>query len=209
MLNKNMTSNIMTKEGIEKTIASLKVGNIEAHVVDNGAEALEKIKELIPEGVSVMNGASVTLEQIGFVDYLKSGEHGWNNLHKAIVEETDKTKQMALRQQAIHSEYYLGSIHALAETGEIVVASNTGSQLPHIVFTSKNVIFVVSAKKIVPTLFDALERLKSHVIPLENVHMQKKYGMNTADNKIVIIKGENPHMGRKVRVILVNEDLGF
>lgn len=204
-----MTSKIMTDEIVRKTIDSLKAANIEALLVESSTEALEKIKELIPQGASVMNGASVTLEQIGFVDYLKSGTHGWNNLHAAIAAETDKPKQMLLRQEAIHSEYYLGSVHALAESGEIVIASNTGSQLPHIVFTSKNIILVVSTKKIVPTLFDALERLENHVIPLEDDHMQKKYGANTADNKIVIIKGENPHMGRKVRIILVNEDLGF
>ncbi len=205
-----MKFNILaTNEIVEKTIISLTARNIEIILVENGSEALEKIKEIIPADASVMNGASVTLEQIGFVEYLKSGEHGWNNLHAAIVAETDNEKKMLLRQQAIHSDYYLGSVHALAETGEIIVASNTGSQLPHIVFTSKNIIFVVSVKKIVPTLFDALKRLEEHVIPLEDDHMQKKYGANTADNKIVIIKGENPHMGRKVRVILINEDLGF
>ncbi len=205
-----MEFNILAKKEITvKTAAALTLRNIEAIMVENGAEALEKIKEFIPQGASVMNGASVTLEQIGFVDYLKSGEHGWNNLHATIVAETDKVEQMKLRQEATHSEYYLGSIHALAETGEIIIASNTGSQLPQIVFTSKNVILVASTKKIVPTFFDAMERLENHVIPLENEHMQKKYGVNTADNKILIIKGENPMIGRKVRVILINEDLGF
>ena len=36
-----------------------------------------------------MNGSSVTLEQIGFVDYLKAGAHGWNNVHAGIVAEPD------------------------------------------------------------------------------------------------------------------------
>lgn len=200
---------LATKETIEKTIKGLSERNVEAFLVETGVDALNKIKELIPKDASIMNGASVTLEQIGFVDYLKGEQHGWNNLHKAIVEEKDGAKQAQLRNQALTSEYYLGSVHALAETGEFIIASNTGSQLPHIVFSSPNIIFVVSAKKIVPSLTDAMNRLMEHVVPLEDEHMKQMYGVGTSVNKIVTFKNENPMMGRKIRMIIVNEDLGF
>ena len=177
--------------------------------VKTGAEALAKIKEIIPEGASVMNGSSVTLEQIGFVEYLKSGEHKWNNLHKGIFEEKDPAKQSQLRREAVLSDYYLGSVHALAETGEFIVASNSGSQLPHIVFTSPNLIFVVSTKKIVADLPAAMKRLEEHVLPLEDKHMMEKYGVGTKDNKILIVKGESQMTHRKINFILVDEDLGF
>ena len=59
-------------ETVNKTIAALAERGIKAVVVDNRAEALEKVKSLIPNGASVMNGGSRTLEGIGFVDYLKS-----------------------------------------------------------------------------------------------------------------------------------------
>ncbi len=194
---------------VKETIGSLGKRHIEVLSVENGAQALDKIKELIPTGASVMNGSSRTLEQIGFVDYLKAGTHGWNNLHEGILAEKDSAKQALLRKQAVLSDYYLGSVHGLAQTGEFVIASNTGSQLPHIVFTSPNLIFVVSTKKIVPTLADAMARLQEHVIPLEEKHMQELYGVHTAPNKVLIFQGENPMLERKVRVILVNEDLGF
>ncbi len=194
---------------LDKTVAALKANGIEPIVVENGTKALEKIKELIPVGASVMNGASVTLEQIGFIEYLKSGSHGWKNLHAAIVAEQDPAKQALLRKQTTLSDYYLGSVHALTETGEFVVGSNSGSQLPHIVFSSPNLIFVVGAQKIVPTLSDAMKRLEDYVVPLENKHMQEKYGVDTMLSKIVIFKKENLKMGRKVRMILVKEPLGY
>lgn len=200
---------LASKEIVERTVQALTAKNIEAVVVKNGIEALEKIKSFIPQGASVMNGSSVTLEQIGFVDYLKSGTHGWNNLHAGIVAEKDQVKQSALRKQAVLSDYYLGSVQALTEDGEFIIASNTGSQLPHIVFTSPNLIFVVSIKKIVPTFAEALKRLEDYVVPLEDKHMMEKYGVGTKINKIVVFKGENPMMGRKVRMILVEESLGF
>lgn len=200
---------LATTEVVESTMAALRAKGIDASVVANSSDVLKKIKELIPKGASVMNGASVTLEQVGFIEYLKGGDHGWNNLHEAIVMEKDPVKQGDLRKQALHSDYYLGSTHALAQTGELLIASNSGSQLPHIVFTSPNLVFVVSTKKIVPTLEDTYKRLSAHVIPLEDERALKAYGVHTAANKIVVFQGENSMMGRKVHVILVSEDLGY
>ena len=194
---------------VERTVAALRANGVEALMVKDGAAALAAIKEFIPRGASVMNGSSRTLEQIGFVDYLKQGNHGWNNLHSVILGEKDKAKQVVLRKQALLSDYYLGSVHALAQTGEFVIASNTGSQLPHIVYSSPNLIFVVSTKKIVLTLADGLQRLEQHVLPLEDKHMMEKYGIHTMPSKVVLFRRENPMLGRKVKMLLVSEDLGF
>ena len=200
---------LANKEAINKVLQNFKPRNMEGHLVQTKQEALELIKQLIPEGSSIMNGASESLKEIGFVDYLKSGEHGWNNLHENILKESDPTKQAALRKQAILSDFYLGSVHALAETGEMIIASNTGSQLPHIVYTSLNLIFVVSTKKIVPTLADGFKRLEEHVIPLEDKRMQAVYGSGTFHAKTVIFHAESPLTKRNVHVILVEEPLGF
>lgn len=199
---------LATQKSIEKTIKSLTENGLEAFVVENGDQALQMIKELVPSGVSVMNGASLTLEKIGYVEYLKSGEHGWDNLHGKIFAETDRAKQLELRKQATLSDYYLGSVHAVAETGEFVIGSNTGSQLPHIAYTSSNLIFVVSTKKIVPTLTDAVNRLEQYVVPLEDENIMVKFNIHTMLAKVLIFKKENPMMGRKVRMIFIKEDLG-
>ncbi len=200
---------LASAETVEKTAEAIRARGLDVISVATKADALAKIKELIPAGASVMNGASRTLEEVGFIDYLKAGEHGWNNLHANILAETDPAKQAALRKQSVISDFYLGSVHAVAETGELVIASNTGSQLPHIVFTSPNVIFVVSTKKIAPSLADALARLNEHVVPLEDVRMKAAYGVGTMVSKIVIFQHEHSMMKRKVQVLFVNEDLGF
>jgi len=200
---------IASKEQVEKTAASLRERNFIPVIVGSGAKALEKIKELIPKGASVMNGASRTLDEIGFVEYFKSPEQPWNNLHAAVVAEEDPVKQATLRKHAVLSDYYLGSVHALAETGEMVIGSNTGSQMPHIVYTSPNLIFVISTQKIVPTLDAAQKRLDEYVVPLEDKRLMGVHNAHTHLSKELIIHWENPMMGRKVHVILVNEKLGF
>lgn len=197
------------KEVVEKVEKVLTERGFLPESVETGAEALARIKELIPSGASVMNGSSKTLEEIGFVDYLMGGMHGWNNLHEAVLAEKDPVKQKELRERSLTSDYYLGSVHAITKEGEIVISSNTGSQLSHLVFTSPNIILVVSTKKIVPTLPDAFERLEKYVMPLEDASILKKYGVHTMRAKTLILHRENPMIGRKVHIIFVNEKLGF
>lgn len=202
-------SELPNNEVVEKTSQALTNHNYNVVIVNTKEEALAEIKKAIPEGASVMNGSSVTLEQIGFVEYLKEGKHSWNNLHAAIVAEKDPEKQMELREKAQLSDYYVGSVHALTENGEYVVASNTGSQLPHLVYTSKNLILVVSTKKIVSSVEEGMKRLSEYVVPLEDKHMQEKYGTGTQVNKVLIVNGESSFSKRKISFILIQEDLGF
>lgn len=199
---------IPSAETIAKTAAALKERNFDTVVVNTKEEALEKIKLLIPAGASVMNGSSTTLNQIGFVDYLKSGNSGWNNLHEAILEEKDPAKQAELRKQSILAQYFLGGVHAITESGQLLVASATGSQLSSIVFSSDNVILVSGANKIVPTIEDAFARLKEYVFPLENERMKTVGYPGSVMGKVLIYEREiNPT--RKITIVLIKEKLGF
>jgi hypothetical protein len=200
---------LASQESINKTVQALELNGFQPEVVENRAEALERIKVLIPKDASVHNGASTTLQEIGYIDYLKSNTHGWNNIHATILAESDVEKQSKLRRESVFSDYYLGSVHAMSETGEMVIASNTGSQLPHLVFTSPNIILVVSTQKISPTLIDAMNRLEEYVVPLEDERSMNAYKSHTMNTKTLILHKENPMMGRKVHIILVKEHLGF
>lgn len=200
---------LANKETVDKTIGSLAERGIKAVLVGNRTEALEKIKTFIPQGASVMNGSSRTLEEIGFVDYLKSGQHGWKNLHEEILTEKDPVKQAMLRKQAVLADYYLGSVHAVAETGQLVIASNSGSQLPHIVFTSPNLIFVIGTQKLAPNLDAALSRVREYVLPLEDKRMKDAGYGGSAISKLLIFEREQPFMNRNVHLIFVNEKIGF
>ena len=198
-----------SKEVVERTIKALANQGFLPEFVETKEEALSRIKELIPQGASIMNGSSRTLEEIGFVDYLKEGQHGWNNLHEAILAEQDAAKQAVLRKQSVLSDFYLGSVHAVSESGELVVSSNSGSQLSHLAFTSQNLILVVGVQKITPDLTTAMSRLQDHVFPLEDERM-KSVGMGGSYvSKTLILSKEQPFMGRKAHVIFVNEKLGF
>lgn len=193
---------------IKKVMDAVKQRGITPELVETREDALKRLQELIPQGAEVMTGSSTTLNQIGFTDLLKSGKHPWKNWKDIILSEKDRAKQMELRRKSIMSEYFLGSVHAIAETGEMVFASASGSQLPAYVFTTNNIIWVAGTQKIVPTLPDAIKRLEEYVFPLEDARMKKEGAAGSTIGKLLIFKKEiNPT--RKLTLILVNEKLGF
>ncbi len=203
----NTFDTLASGDVLAKTEKALAEHRFLPETVATSAEALARIKALIPAGASVMNGSSRTLDEIGFIEYLKGGTHGWNNLHASVLAEKDPAKQALLRKHAVVSDFYLGSAHAVTETGELVFASASGSQLPHLVFTSPNILLVVGVQKIVPTLADAHARIR--VFPLEDARMKSVGASGSLIGKELILHEEHPKMGRKVHVIFVNEKLGF
>jgi L-lactate utilization protein LutB len=200
---------LATQAIIETTAANITPRNFQSHIVESGADALSLIKGLIPAGASVQTGTSRTLEEIGFIDYLKDDAHGWNNLKGKVANEKDPVVQTKLRKEATLSDVYLGSVHAVTEDGELYIASNTGSQMPNIVFNSPTVIFVVGAQKIVPDRAHAFERIEKHVVPLEDERMMQALNMHTQWSKTFILSKEPAFNQRNIHVILVKEKLGF
>ncbi len=199
---------LASKSATKNVMDAVKKRGITPEFVDTGEDALRRLQALIPQGAEVMTGSSTTLNQIGFTDFLKSGKHPWKNWKDVILSEKDGSKQMELRRKSVLSEYFLGSVHAIAETGEMVIASASGSQLPSYLFTSNNVIWVVGAQKIVPSLPDAIKRVREYVFPLEDARMKKEGAAGSTIGKILIFEKEiNP--ARKLTLILVNEKLGF
>lgn len=200
-------SELADQANIDTTLENLKGRNIHPHFVQTKAEALATIQKLIPADSEVMTGSSMSLDQIGFIELLKSGTHPWNNLKAAIVNETDPAKQAELRRQSSLSQFFLGSVHALTTDGVALIASASGSQLPAYAFTSDNVIWVVGAQKLVPNLDEAFKRVREHVFPLEDARMKSTGAPGSVFGKWLIFEREV--MPRNVHLILVNEVLGF
>jgi L-lactate utilization protein LutC len=192
---------------LERTRKALQARGIQTALVKDRAEALAWLLKTIPAGGQVMTTSSTTLEEIGFIDLLKSGTHPWRNFKERILAEKDTQKQNELRALSTSVDYYLGSVHAVAETGEVVVASNSGSQLPAYAFNSPHVLWVVGAQKVAKDLESAIRRVRTYVLPLEDARARKAYGAGSSTSKILIIEKE-VRPGR-LTLLLVKEKLGF
>ncbi|WP_280587342.1 lactate utilization protein [Halorubrum sp. Boch-26] len=194
-------------ETVESAVAGLEASGFDVIVVDDADEALETVKSQIPDGVSVMNGHSTTLEEIGFDELLSEGDHEWESLPNEIWSIDDDDERQAARRKAQTADYFLGGINAVAETGELVAADLSGSRIGAYPFAAGNVVIVSGANKIVPTLDDALDRLESVAYPLENERAQEAYGVESSIAKQLIYRQETEE-GRTT-VVLVRERLGY
>jgi hypothetical protein len=197
---------LASDEQIERTVRALAENNIEALVAENGEEARRIFFELVPEGSEVFLGASVTLETLGIKDEIdKSGR--FNSLRPKIFAMDRATQGREIRKLGGTPDYAAGSVHAVTENGQVLIASNTGSQLGPYASGAGKVIWVVGAQKIVRDLEQGMRRIEEYCVPLEDVHMQQLYNMHTNVSKVLIVNKE-VRPGR-ITMIIVREELGY
>jgi hypothetical protein len=118
-----------------------------------------------------------------------------------------KTQADEIRRLGAAPDVMLGSVHAVTETGSLVAASMSGSQLGPYASGAGRVILVVGTQKIVSDLEEGLARIDEYAFPLEDARAQAAYGIRSAVNKVLVINREITP-GR-ITVVLVDEVLGF
>ncbi|WP_338729397.1 lactate utilization protein [Haladaptatus sp. DJG-WS-42] len=192
---------------LDAAVENLEARGFNVVVVDSAEEANEELIGQIPAGASVMDGHSTTLEEIGFMDYLNEGDHDWENLHAEVVAIEDDEARFDARREAQTADYFLGSVNAIAKSGELVAADASGSRIGAYPFAAKNLLLVAGTNKIVEDLSAALDRLEDVAYPLEDARAQDAYGVGSVIAKQLIYRHETTE-GRTT-LVLVRDDLGF
>jgi L-lactate utilization protein LutB len=198
---------IPSPDTVDRTVHEIEARGIKVIRSAGGKDALAVLKEIIPPGAEVMNGSSTTLTEIGYEEYIAGGKSGWTVLHDLIRAENDDRKRADLRRKSVAADYFISGANAISRTGEIVACDASGSRVGAWPFAAGHLILVVGINKIVPTLEDALKRVREYAYRLENVRALKAYGTPSVIGKCVILAHEK-NIGR-VTLILVNEPLGY
>ena len=191
---------------LERVAAALRENNFAVEILDDAAAARTRVKDLIPEGASVFTGASETLRLSGIDEDINSS--GRYESVKARSVTMDRATQSAeIWRMIACPDVIVGSVAAVTETGSLVLASGSGSQLPANAGGAAHAVWIVGAQKVVPDLSAALRRVEEHALPLENERAMKAYGVPSALNRILVLNAE-PHPGRGT-VLLLREAIGF
>ncbi len=196
---------LATEEQISKTVQALERNGIQTNVVETGEEARALVLSRLPPGVEIYNPPSRTLDQIGLTEDLETSK-SFRSVRSRLSTLDREKHQREMHQIIASPEIVIGSVHAITENGEVLIASATGSQLSSAAFGADNVIWVVGTQKLVSTLDEGLRRIREYSFPLENQRTQQVYGRPSAINKVLLVNAEIP--GR-ITVILVKQDLGF
>jgi len=191
---------------VKRTMAALEANGMTVLRASDAAAAKQIVLDLIPDTSPVHQGASQTLDVLGITHEIeKSGRYA--ALRPRIWSMDRETEAKEIRLLGAAPDVMLGSVHAVTETGSLLAASMSGSQLGPYVSGAGRVILVVGTQKIVPDLEQGLLRINEYAWRLEDARAQAAYGIHSAVNKVVIINREITP-GR-ITVVLVDEVLGF
>jgi len=200
---------LASNEELEEVVKNLKTNGFNPVVVENKEEAKKKVFELIPEGGEVMTMSSVTLLETGITKEInESGKY--NSVKNELSKMNRETDSLKMQKLGSSPQYAVGSIHALTMDGHVVIASNTGSQLPAYAYGSEHVIWVVGTQKIVKNNEEGIKRIYDYILPKESVRLAEQYGnpnIKSNVSKLLIIDKEiKPE---RINIVIVKEQLGF
>lgn len=218
-----MTQNIYLKQRnrilAEKVISNLQKRFFDAYYAETKEEALAKAIELIPSSDVISWGGSVSIEQVGLLDYVL------NNNFKVINRDLAKSqeeKNNLLRQAMMCDTYLMGS-NAISEDGQLVNIDCVGNRTAALMFGPKSVIIIAGMNKIAPTVEEAIKRVRNYAAPIniQRVSTNKErqtpcfstgtcLDCKSADSicsHIVVTRLCNPQ--KRIKIILTNDNLGF
>jgi len=191
---------------LERAAEALNAHGFTVEILDDAAAARARVRDLIPEGASVFTAASETLRLSGIDEDINAS--GRYEAVKPRVLAMDRVAAADdFRRLLASPDVVIGSVAALTETGSLVAASGSGSQLPAYSGGAGRAIWIVGAQKVVPDLGTALRRVEDHALPLESARTREAYGWPSAVNRLLILNAE-PRPGRAT-VLLLREAIGF
>lgn len=215
---------------VEKAIINLKKNNMDAYFVEKIEDILPLVKGFLKENQVIGFSGSETLNQIGFFDFIKEGPYILLDRDKEGLSAEERNE---VNRQALLSDTYFASANAITEHGELYEVDGNGNRVAAISFGPKQVIIIAGKNKVVANLRDAIVRVKNIAAPTNA--MRLKIGSYCNNSGICVnggkcddlhlmsvnadscpnsicsfssIIGHQRNVNR-IKVIIVNEDLGF
>ena len=198
---------------MEKLINSFKNCGYDAHFVKTKEEAFELSKTYIKSGISVGLGGSVSVQEIGLLDYLLNKKDiTLFNQYEAGISMDENIKR---RKQGLVSDIFVTSTNAITKDGKLVNADGSGNRVAAFSYGPKNVLVIVGINKIVENLEDAFKRVME-VAAVKNINRinnkaiemgkEPKYNLENIANKFSWVKADDKD---RIIIILVDEELGY
>ena len=201
---------------IQLTISNLEKHNMAGYFVSDSRELLALLTKLIPRGATVGCGDSVTLEQTGVFEFLRSGAYTFNDKFQPGLTSADKR---TLYISNFSADTFITGTNAVTTDGALFNIDGNGSRVAPMLYGPEQVIVVVGTNKIVANTCEAIERTRQIAAPLDAVRLHKdtpctKLGKcidcnhkQRICNGFVLITGQ--FIKDRIKVIIVDETLGY
>lgn len=190
---------------ILKAAEALRNRGFKVKIVNSLGDLKAEVLNTIPDKAQVFTAVSRTLDEAGLTEELNSDR--FVSVRKLFMPLAGQpAKAVKMRRIGSGSDYAVGSVHAVTEDGQVLIASASGSQLPNYVYGASNFIWAVGSQKLVRDLAEGLDRIENYTFHLEDERAQKAYGIHSSINKILIYRKEPQGRGT---VIIIREPVGF
>lgn len=229
----NEVKKLYYEENIKTAISNIQKRHMGAQYVPNRQEALATLLKMIPPGVTVSRGDSVSLYQIGIIPQLRNA-----NRNKVIdpSERSEngslinvKQQKRQLEREMFFSDIFLTSAEAITLDGKIMCLDGHGSRVSPMILGPEKVIVVVGINKIVKDADEGQKRITSISAPMNNMRHFLKHNIEESGtlpcvktgkcidcrsewrscNYRVIIEGSLPEDHGRINILLVGEELGI
>jgi hypothetical protein len=196
-------------------------------------EALAAVMEMIPPGVTVARGDSVSVDQVGVPEELI--KHNRNKLINPL--ERDEKGFFAygtedrdrMEREVFSADVFITGANAITLDGKLVSIDGHGNRVSAMIYGPRRVIFVVGANKIVKDSSEAIARIRNLTTPVNAIRHALKHNMPEGSDLpcvkagycvdcthpekpcqyTVIIEGSGSMDKGRFSVVLVGEALGI
>lgn len=195
-------------------IKNLNKRSMEGYYCETKEEAVEKAISLIENNSSVSWGGSATLNEIGIKNVLDKKNLKIIDRNKGETPEEKKN----LMKEALFCDYFLTSTNAITMDGELINIDGNANRVAAICFGPENVIVIAGMNKVVANIHSGIDRIHTEACAPNCIRLNLnnpcavtgKCG-NCLDHTIccqtVITRASR--IPNRIKVILVNENLGF
>ncbi|MFC2011191.1 lactate utilization protein [Chloroflexota bacterium] len=221
------------QERARVAVDNLQKRNTNAQYVSSRQEALSTVLDMIPEGVTVACGDSITLDQVGIISELRRRYQNrvLNPTERGVDGSFVESGEQRLRMQreTFSSEVFLTGTNAVTLDGKLVNTDGVGNRVAPMIFGPEKVIVVVGANKIVKDVNAAIERIRRVAAPMNAKRHYLKHHIEAFGNLpcartgfcvdcnndaricryTVIIEGSMGQRKERINVVLVGEELGL
>lgn len=213
-----MDNNVLwyLEEQIKRTINNLRKRNMAGFFVRDDVELERLLKELIDENSVVGVGDSMTLFEIGAIDFLRKGNYTFLDKYRECITSEEK-KQIYI--QNFSADTFICSTNALTEDGELYNIDGNGSRVAPMIYGPKQVILVTGINKLVKNIEEAEKRVRNYSAPIDAKRLGKNTPCTTLGycvdckspnricNDFTIIRGQ--FIKDRIKVIIVGKQLGY
>ncbi len=205
---------------LETLKTTLEKNNFEVFIAETKEKAKDiALKTIIPklDIKKISWGGSVTFVSTGLFHALKDDDkyEVLNTFDKSFTFE----EQMELRRNSLMTDLFITGTNAVTESGHLVNLDMIGNRVAAITWGPKNVILFIGRNKICADLDDAMFRIKNYAAPVNTMNLDKKtpcaekgfcHDCKSPDricNTWTIVEKCLPK--KRIKIVLINEDLGF